>query len=196
MAKFYQSTKKKQVRIAETEKYPHVTFFFSGGREIPFEGEKRIMISSPKVATYDLKPEMSAYELTDALLPEIENKTTDFICLNYANTDMVGHTGFWDAVIKAAETVDKCVEKVVTAGLENGYTIFLTADHGNADYMINEDGTPNTAHTLNPVPFFIIDNNITGKIVPGKLADIAPTILNIMNLPIPLEMNGDILITS
>ena len=124
----------KQIRIAETEKYPHVTFFFSGGREIPFDGETRIMIPSPKVATYDLKPEMSAYELTDALLPEIKNKSADFICLNYANADMVGHTGVWEAAIKAVETVDKCVEKVVTAGLANGYTIFLTADHGNSDY--------------------------------------------------------------
>ena len=187
---------KKQIRISETEKYPHVTFFFSGGREVPFEGESRIMIPSPKVATYDLKPQMSAYEVTDALLPEIKNKTADFICLNYANTDMVGHTGVWEAVIAAAETVDKCVEKIVTAGLENGYTIFLTADHGNADYMINEDGTPNTAHTLNPVPFFIIDKDWKGKIKNGKLADLAPTILTMMNLPIPSQMTGDILITS
>src|SRR6266536_1480654 len=185
---------KKQIRIAETEKYPHVTFFFSGGREIPFDGEKRIMIPSPKVATYNLKPEMSALEVTDALLPEIENKTADFICLNYANADMVGHTGVWDAVIKAVETVDKCVEKVVTAALKNGYTIFLTADHGNSDYMINEDGTSNTAHTLNPVPFFIIDKEWRGNIKPGKLADIAPIILTMMNLPIPQEMTGEILI--
>jgi 2,3-bisphosphoglycerate-independent phosphoglycerate mutase len=185
---------KKQIRIAETEKYPHVTFFFSGGREIPFEGEKRILIPSPKVATYDLQPQMSAYEVTAALLPEIKNKTADFICLNYANTDMVGHTGVWDAVITAAETVDKCVEKIVTAGLDNGYTIFLTADHGNADYMINEDGTPNTAHTLNPVPLFIIDKDWKGKIKSGKLADIAPTILRMMELPLPPQMTGDILI--
>jgi 2,3-bisphosphoglycerate-independent phosphoglycerate mutase len=184
----------KQLRIAETEKYPHVTFFFSGGRETPFEGEKRIMIPSPKVATYDLKPEMSAYEVTDALIPEIENKTSDFICLNYANADMVGHTGIWEAVIKAVETVDKCVERVVTRGLENNYTIFLTADHGNADYMINEDGSPNTAHTLNPVPFFIIDKDWRGTIKPGKLGDIAPTILTMMTLPIPKEMTGEILI--
>src|SRR4029078_11030678 len=170
----------KQIRMAETEKYPHVTFFFSGGREKPFEGEKRILVPSPKVATYDLKPEMSAYELTDALLPEIKNKTADFICLNFANADMVGHTGVWEAVIKAVETVDKCVEKVVTAALENDYAIFLTADHGNADYLINEDGTPNTAHTLNPVPLFIIDNTWKGSINPGKLADIAPTILTMM----------------
>ena len=184
----------KQIRIAETEKYPHVTFFFSGGREVPFEGEKRILIPSPKVATYDLKPEMSANEVTDALLPEIENKTADFICLNYANADMVGHTGVWSAAIKAVETVDSCVGKIVTAGLKNGYTIFLTADHGNSDYMINEDGTPNTAHTMNPVPFFIIDQNWKGKLKPGKLADIAPTILTMMNLPVPEEMTGEILI--
>jgi 2,3-bisphosphoglycerate-independent phosphoglycerate mutase len=184
----------KQIRIAETEKYPHVTFFFSGGREIPFEGEKRIMIASPKVATYDLQPEMSAFAVTELLIPEIENKTADFICLNYANADMVGHTGVWKAVIKAVETVDKCVERVVTSGLENGYTIFLTADHGNADYMINEDGSPNTAHTLNPVPLFIVDKNWRGTIRPGKLGDIAPTILSMMSLPVPKEMTGEILI--
>ncbi len=185
---------KKQIRIAETEKYPHVTFFFSGGREEPFEGESRIMIPSPKVATYDLQPQMSAIEVTNALLPEIEKKTPDFICLNYANTDMVGHTGVWEAVITAAEIVDKCVEKIVTAGLENGYTIFLTADHGNADYMINADSTPNTAHTLNLVPFFIIDKDWKGNIKPGKLGDLAPTILKMMDLPIPPQMTGDILI--
>jgi len=176
------------------QRQKNVTFFFSGGREVPFEGEKRIMIPSPKVATYDLQPEMSAYELTEALLPEIKNKTADFICLNFANTDMVGHTGVWEAVVKAAETVDKCVEKIITAALENGYTIFLTADHGNADYMINEDGTPNTAHTLNLVPFFIIDNNWKGNIKPGKLGDLAPTILTMMHLPIPKEMTGNVLI--
>ena len=189
-----QQNGKKQIRIAETEKYPHVTFFFSGGRETPFEGEKRIMVPSPKVATYDLKPEMSAYELTDAIIPEIENKTADFICLNFANADMVGHTGVWDAVIKAVETVDKCVERVVTASLQNGYTIFLTADHGNADYEINEDGSPNTAHSLNLVPFFIIDNEWNGILKRGKLGDIAPTILTMMKLPIPKEMTGNILI--
>ena len=184
----------KQIRIAETEKYPHVSFFFSGGREVPFDGETRIMIPSPKVATYDLKPEMSAFEMTDALLPEIEKRSADFICLNYANADMVGHTGIWNAAIKAAETVDKCVEQVVTAGLANSYTIFLTADHGNSDYLVNEDGSPNTAHTLNPVPFFIIDNDWKGTIKSGKLADIAPTILHMMQLPIPAEMTGEILI--
>ena len=184
----------KQIRIAETEKYPHVSFFFSGGREKPFDGEKRIMIASPKVATYDLQPEMSAYEVTDALLPEIKNKTADFICLNYANADMVGHTGIWEAAIKAVETVDNCVGQIVTAGLENGYTTFLTADHGNSDYMINEDGSPNTAHTMNPVPFFIIDKEWRGKVKPGKLGDLAPTILTMMQLPIPREMTGEILI--
>jgi 2,3-bisphosphoglycerate-independent phosphoglycerate mutase len=185
---------RKQIRIAETEKYPHVTFFFSGGRELPFEGEKRILIPSPKVATYDLQPEMSAEEVTNALLPEIENKTADFICLNYANADMVGHTGVWNAVIKAVEAVDACVQKIVTAALANDYAVFLTADHGNADFMINEDGTPNTAHTLNLVPFFVIDNEWRGNIKPGKLADIAPSILTIMNLPIPEEMTGNILV--
>jgi 2,3-bisphosphoglycerate-independent phosphoglycerate mutase len=184
----------KQIRIAETEKYPHVTFFFSGGREVPFDGESRIMAPSPKVATYDLKPEMSAYEVTGFIVPEIEKEAADFICLNYANADMVGHTGVFEAAIKAVETVDKCVEKVVTTGLAHGYTTFLTADHGNSDYMINEDGTPNTAHTLNLVPFFIIDKEWKGNIKPGKLGDIAPTILTIMDIPIPKEMTGEILI--
>jgi 2,3-bisphosphoglycerate-independent phosphoglycerate mutase len=184
----------KQIRIAETEKYPHVTFFFSGGREKPFEGESRIMAPSPKVATYDLQPEMSAIEITNAIVPEIEKEEASFICLNYANADMVGHTGVWQAVIKAVETVDKCVERVVTAALQHGYTVFLTADHGNADYMINEDGTPNTAHTLNLVPFFIIDKDWKGKIKQGKLGDLAPTILQMMELPVPAEMTGEVLI--
>jgi 2,3-bisphosphoglycerate-independent phosphoglycerate mutase len=184
---------KTQVRMAETEKYPHVSFFFSGGIEKPFEGEKRIMIPSPKVATYDLKPEMSAIELTDAAIKEIGENKPDFICLNFANADMVGHTGVWNAVIKAVETVDQCVEKVVTAALKEDYTIFLTADHGNADYEINADGTPNTAHTLNPVPLFIIDNNWNGQIKSGKLGDIAPTILHMMEIEIPKEMDGEVL---
>ena len=175
----------KQIRIAETEKYPHVSFFFSGGREEPFTGEKRIMIPSPKVATYDLQPEMSANEVTDAIVPEIESKSADFICLNYANADMVGHTGVWSAAIKAVETVDHCVERVVTAALANDYCVFLTADHGNSDFMINPDGSPNTAHTLNPVPLFVIDKEWKGKLHPGKLGDIAPTILTMMKLPIP-----------
>jgi 2,3-bisphosphoglycerate-independent phosphoglycerate mutase len=186
----------KQIRIAETEKYPHVTFFFSGGREKPFEGESRIMIPSPKVATYDLQPEMSAFEVTRAILPEIEKQEASFICLNYANADMVGHTGIWEAAIKAVETVDQCVSKVVTTALANGYTVFLTADHGNADYMINEDGSPNTAHTLNLVPFFVIDKNWKGKLMPGKLGDLAPTILKMMGLKIPSEMTGEILIVN
>lgn len=185
---------KKQVRMAETEKYPHVTFFFNGGREVPFEGETRIMRASPKVATYDLQPEMSAYPLTEAVLEEISSREPDFICINYANADMVGHTGVWEAVIKAVEIVDTCVQKLVTAALENDYTVFLTADHGNADYMINENGTPNTAHTLNLVPFFIIDKEWKGTINPGKLGDLAPTILTMMQIPIPPEMTGKILI--
>jgi 2,3-bisphosphoglycerate-independent phosphoglycerate mutase len=186
---------KTQIRIAETEKYPHVTFFFSGGREKEFEGEKRILRNSPKeVATYDLKPEMSAEALTEAILPEIKQRNADFICLNFANADMVGHTGVWDAVIKAVETVDRCVEQIVTEALKQDYTIFLTADHGNSDYMINEDGTPNTAHTLNPVPLFLISNDYKGALRPGKLGDIAPTILHVMGLPIPQEMTGNVLV--
>ena len=186
----------KQIRIAETEKYPHVTFFFSGGREKPFEGESRIMVPSPKVATYDMQPEMSAAEVTSSIVAEIKNEQASFICLNFANADMVGHTGVWQAAIKAAETVDICVEKVVTAALEHDYTVFLTADHGNADYMVNEDGSPNTAHTLNLVPLFIIDKEWRGAIRPGKLGDIAPTILTMMDLSIPAEMTGNILIDS
>ena len=208
LGEILEQNNKTQIRIAETEKYPHVSFFFSGGREVPFKGEKRIMIPSPKCATYDLQPEMSAYEVTEAIVKEIENNAdssgskipplggggaADFICLNFANADMVGHTGVWNAVIKAVETVDQCVNKVVTTALQNGYTIFLTADHGNADYEINEDGTPNTAHTLNLVPFFIIDNDWKGTINNGKLGDIAPTILTIMQLPIPTEMTGTVL---
>ena len=204
-----EQNKKTQIRIAETEKYPHVSFFFSGGREVPFEGEKRIMIPSPKVATYDLQPQMSALEVTEAIVKEIEKNSglsgskilpsggggaADFICLNFANADMVGHTGVWDAIIKAVETVDSCVEKVVTAALQNNYAVFLTADHGNADYAINEDGTPNTAHTLNLVPLFLIDKTWNGNIKPGKLGDIAPTILTLMGLPIPKEMTGEVLI--
>ncbi len=185
---------KTQLRIAETEKYPHVSFFFSGGREMVFEGEKRIMVPSPKVATYDLQPQMSAYEVTDKVVAAIENTLPDFICLNFANADMVGHTGVWNAVIKAVETVDECVEKVVKKALEKDYTVFLLADHGNADFEINDDGTPNTAHTLNLVPFFIIDNEWKGTVKPGKLGDVAPTILKMMGLDIPIEMKGELLI--
>ena len=152
------------------------------------------MVQSPKVATYDLQPQMSAFEVTEKIVYEINNKSADFICLNFANADMVGHTGVWGAIIKAVETVDQCVEKVVTAALQNNYTVFLTADHGNADYAINANGTPNTAHTLNLVPLFLIDSNWRGNIKPGKLGDIAPTILTLMGLPIPKEMTGNILI--
>lgn len=186
---------KTQIRIAETEKYPHVTFFFSGGREKEFIGERRIMAPSPKdVATYDLKPEMSAYELTAAILPEIEQQSADFICLNFANADMVGHTGVWSAAIKAAETVDNCVSQIIPLAVEKDYTVLLTADHGNSDYLINEDGSPNTAHTLNPVPLFVISKDYKGVVRPGKLGDIAPTILKIMGLPIPAEMTGNVLV--
>jgi 2,3-bisphosphoglycerate-independent phosphoglycerate mutase len=185
---------KKQIRIAETEKYPHVTFFFSGGREKEFEGESRIMVASPKVATYDLQPEMSAVEITDKLIPEIEKESADFICLNYANADMVGHTGIFGAVVKAVETVDTCVERVVTAALKHNYIIFLTADHGNADNMINADDTPNTQHSVNLVPLFVIDNTWHGTVKSGKLGDIAPSILHAMGIAVPKEMTGEILI--
>ena len=183
-----------QIRIAETEKYPHVTFFFSGGRETVFEGETRIIIPSPKVATYDLQPQMSAPEITAALLPEIAKGVVDFVCLNFANTDMVGHTGVFSACITAAETVDHCVQQIVTAGLANNYTIFLTADHGNSDFEINPDGSPNTQHSVNPVPLFVISNDWHGTLKPGKLGDIAPSILTLMDLEIPKEMTGDVLV--
>ncbi|MFY7964311.1 MAG: 2,3-bisphosphoglycerate-independent phosphoglycerate mutase [Chitinophagaceae bacterium] len=185
---------KKQIRMAETEKYPHVTFFFSGGREQEFEGETRMIVPSPKVATYDLQPEMSAYGLADTLVPEIEKGYADFICLNFANADMVGHTGVFSAVVKAVETVDTCVEKVVTAALKQDYDILVTADHGNADFMINEDGSPNTQHSLNLVPLFLISSDYKGTLKAGKLGDIAPTILSLMGLNIPKEMTGNILI--
>ncbi len=186
---------KNQIRIAETEKYPHVTFFFSGGREKPFIGEKRILIPSVRtVPTYDMQPEMSANEITDAIIPELESKWADFICLNFANTDMVGHTGVWNAVVKAAETVNNCVSRIVPVALANGYAVFLTADHGNADFMINEDGTPNTQHSLNPVPLYLISNDYTGNLKPGKLADIAPSILKYMGIEIPNDMTGSVLI--
>jgi len=185
----------KQIRIAETEKYPHVTFFFSGGREQEFHGESRLMIPSPKVATYDLQPEMSALEVTNAIVPELEKGSADFVCLNFANTDMVGHTGDYAAVVKAAETVDACLQKVVEAGIKNNYSFIIIADHGNADFMINADGSPNTAHTLNPVPCVLIDPRFK-KINNGRLADLAPTLLNMMGVAIPEEMTGTILIDS
>lgn len=178
---------KTQIRMAETEKYPHVTFFFSGGRETPFEGETRILRNSPKVATYDLKPEMSAYELRDALIPELDKGEVDFVCLNFANGDMVGHTGVMEAAIQACEAVDKCVEDVITTALKNNYTTLLIADHGNCETMINPDGSPNTSHTTNPVPVILIDNDKT-KIKDGILGDIAPTILKLMGVEQPKAM--------
>jgi 2,3-bisphosphoglycerate-independent phosphoglycerate mutase len=185
---------KTQLRIAETEKYPHVTFFFSGGREKVFEGETRMMIPSPKVATYDLQPEMSAPEVAEKSVAALHSKKFDFICLNFANADMVGHTGVFSAAVKACETVNVCVEKVVTAALENDYAVLLTADHGNADVMMNEDGSPNTAHTTNPVPLFFIAKNDSRSLQRGILADIAPTILHLMKIPLPKEMTGKCLL--
>ena len=180
-----------QVRIAETEKYPHVTFFFSGGREAPFEGERRIMIPSPKVATYDQQPEMSAEELTTAIIEDIKSNGPNFICLNYANTDMVGHTGVFEAAVRAAETVDQCVEKLITTALDHHYTALIIADHGNADYMINEDGTPHTAHTKNLVPcFFVSPREKDLQLKDGKLADVAPTILAVLGVNQPEAMTG------
>jgi 2,3-bisphosphoglycerate-independent phosphoglycerate mutase len=181
---------KTQLRMAETEKYPHVTFFFSGGRETIFEGERRKVVPSPKVATYDLMPEMSAIELRDTVVEELRSGEADFICLNFANPDMVGHTGVFEAVVKACEVVDQCTEAVVTAALDNGYTALLIADHGNADYMLNPDGTPNTAHTTNLVPCILAAKEFHGSLADGKLGDIAPTILEIMELPPPEEMQG------
>lgn len=183
----------KQIRIAETEKYPHVTFFFSGGRETPFEGETRLMANSPKVATYDLQPEMSADEVTSKIIAEIQQESADFICLNFANPDMVGHTGVFDAIVKAVEKVDTCMGEIIDCGLQHQYSFVIIADHGNADYAVNANGSPNTAHTTNLVPVVIIDDEVD-QIKPGKLADIAPTILTLMQLPIPQEMNGNVLV--
>lgn len=184
---------KKQIRIAETEKYPHVTFFFSGGRENPFEGEQRIMIPSPKVATYDLQPEMSAQGIADAICVELKKEEADFICLNFANPDMVGHTGVFSAVVKAVETVDACAEQVVNTGLAHGYSFIIIADHGNADFMINEDGSPNTAHSTNLVPCILIDDDVY-TLKDGGLADIAPSILELFEIEKPQEMNGNSLL--
>lgn len=184
---------KNQIRIAETEKYPHVTFFFSGGREKEFINEKRLLVPSPKVATYDLQPEMSAEGIRDAIIPELEAEWPDFVCLNFANTDMVGHTGVFSAVVKAAETVDACTKAVVETGIKHGYSFIIIADHGNADYMINEDGSPNTAHTTNLVPCIVIDSDVK-QVKDGKLGDIAPTVLQILGIPIPAEMTGNVLV--
>ncbi len=184
---------KKQIRIAETEKYPHVTFFFSGGREKEFVGEKRLMAPSPKVATYDMQPEMSANELTSLIVPELERGEPDFVCLNFANPDMVGHTGVFSAVVKALETVDACLKQVVEAGKKHNYSFIIIADHGNADYMVNPDGTPNTAHTTNPVPCILLDDRYT-NIQNGRLADVAPTLLKLMEIGSPKEMTGTALV--
>ncbi|MDD3876931.1 MAG: 2,3-bisphosphoglycerate-independent phosphoglycerate mutase, partial [Bacteroidales bacterium] len=184
---------KSQIRIAETEKYPHVTFFFSGGRETPFENEKRILVQSPKVATYDLKPSMSALELKDALITELDKECADFICLNFANADMVGHTGVPDAIREAVATVDSCVQEVTLKALSKGYSVIITADHGNAEYAINPDGSPNTAHSNNPVPCFLLDKDFK-ELSNGKLADLAPTILRLMGIKSPVEMTGKVLL--
>lgn len=184
---------KKQIRIAETEKYPHVTFFFSGGREKEFEGEKRLLVPSPKVATYDLQPEMSAGKIGEEIIRELENESADFVCLNFANADMVGHTGIFEAVIKAVETVDQCAEKIVKTGLEHHYSFVIIADHGNADYMVNDDGSPNTAHSTNLVPCIVIDPDVS-SVKDGKLGDVAPTILKIMGLRQPETMTGEALV--
>lgn len=185
---------KKQIRIAETEKYPHVTFFLSGGREEPFKGESRIVIPSPKVATYDLQPEMSAYQVKDAIVPELLKGEVDFVCLNFANADMVGHTGIISAAIKAVETVDTCLQEVVNAGISKGYSFIIIADHGNADYMINPDGSPNTAHSTNPVPCILVSANKELRISHGRLADVAPSILYLLGIIPPAEMTGKNLI--
>ncbi len=185
----------KQIRIAETEKYPHVTFFFSGGKEEPFEGESRLLCPSPKVATYDLQPEMSAADISAKIIPELEAKSADFICLNFANPDMVGHTGIFEAAVKACETVDAETKKVVTAALASDYSIIIIADHGNPDIMINPDGSPNTAHTTNLVPCILASNKTDYKIKDGKLGDLAPTILTLMGIEIPKEMTGEILVS-
>lgn len=191
-----EKNEKSQIRVAETEKYPHVTFFFSGGREEPFDNEKRILCPSPKdVPTYDFKPEMSAYEITAQILPEITGETADFICLNFANADMVGHTGVFSAAVKAAETVDECIEKVASAAYEHGYTVFILADHGNSDVMINPDGSPNTQHSTNLVPLILMDKEKRWNLKPGKLGDIAPSILHVMGLEIPEVMTGDVIVS-
>ena len=194
MGEVLESAGKSQIRIAETEKYPHVTFFFSGGREAEFVQERRLLCPSPKdVATYDLKPEMSAYDITNSIVPELENGTADFVVLNFANTDMVGHTGVFSAAVKAAEVVDECIQKVATTAYDNGYAVFILADHGNSDVMINPDGSPNTQHSTNLVPLIVMDKEHTWNLTPGKLGDVAPTILKVMGVDIPEEMTGNII---
>ncbi|MBR2379262.1 MAG: alkaline phosphatase family protein, partial [Bacteroidaceae bacterium] len=185
---------KQQLHIAETEKYAHVTFFFNGGRETPYDNEERILVASPKVATYDLKPEMSAFEVKDKLVEAIKSEKYDFIVVNYANGDMVGHTGIYSAIETAVKAVDQCVNETVEAAKAAGYETIIIADHGNADNAENSDGTPNTAHSLNPVPFVYVTENKHSTVSDGILADVAPSILHIMGLPIPAEMTGTNLI--
>ncbi|MNY18195.1 2,3-bisphosphoglycerate-independent phosphoglycerate mutase [compost metagenome] len=194
MGEVLESAGKSQIRIAETEKYPHVTFFFSGGREAEYVQERRLLCPSPKdVATYDLKPEMSAYDITNVIVPELEKGTADFVVLNFANTDMVGHTGVFSAAVKAAEVVDECIQKVATTAYDNGYAVFILADHGNSDVMINPDGSPNTQHSTNLVPLIVMDKEHTWNLTPGKLGDVAPTILKVMGVDIPEEMTGNVI---
>jgi 2,3-bisphosphoglycerate-independent phosphoglycerate mutase len=193
MGEYLAANDKKQLRIAETEKYAHVTFFFSGGREEEFDGERRVLIPSPKVATYDLQPEMSAYKVKDAVIEEIKKDDLDFICLNFANGDMVGHTGIYEAVQKAVRAVDDCVGQVVKVAREHGFTVMIIADHGNADNVVNKDDSPNTAHSLNPVPLYLISDEIK-EVKPGILADVAPTLISIMGLEVPKEMTGKVLV--
>ena len=194
LGEYLSKNSKKQLHIAETEKYAHVTFFFNGGREAPYEGEDRILVPSPKVATYDLKPEMSAPEVTEKLVDAIDSEKYDFIVVNFANGDMVGHTGVYPAIQKAVETLDTCVEKVVEAAKAHGYETIIIADHGNADHALNEDGTPNTAHSLNPVPFIYIGEHKDAKLKDGRLADVAPSLLHLMGMGQPSDMTGDNLI--
>jgi 2,3-bisphosphoglycerate-independent phosphoglycerate mutase len=194
LGEYLSSLGKKQLHIAETEKYAHVTFFFNGGRETPYEGEDRVLINSPKVATYDLKPEMSAYEVKDALVAEINKNIYDFIVVNYANGDMVGHTGVYEAIEKAVVAVDKCVEETVEAAKANGYEVIIIADHGNADNAMNADGSANTAHSLNPVPFVFVSDSYKGEVKDGILADVAPSILKVMGIEAPADMTGSSLI--
>jgi 2,3-bisphosphoglycerate-independent phosphoglycerate mutase len=195
MGEVLENAGKKQIRIAETEKYPHVTFFFSGGREEPFKGETRLMAPSPKVATYDLQPEMSAEDIKNLIVPELKKGEVDFVCLNFANADMVGHTGVISAAVKAVETVDRCLGEVLEAGKEHDYSFIIIADHGNADMMLNEDGSPNTAHTTNPVPCILVSSNKALKVSSGRLADVAPSLLYLMGIQPPSEMTGQNLIS-
>ncbi len=195
MGEILEKNGRTQIRVAETEKYPHVTFFFSGGREEKFNGESRLLCPSPKeVPTYDFKPEMSAYDITEKILPEIENETADFICLNFANTDMVGHTGVFSAAVKAAEVVDECINRVATLAYEHDYAVFILADHGNSDVMVNEDESPNTQHSTNLVPLIVMDKDRTWNLKSGKLGDVAPSILTVMGIPIPEIMTGEIIV--